>query len=86
MWSHAIRLDAVKVCKGLVQHRRIAPSGLCDSDKVIKKRISYAFHSLTQTAIRLPSLRMRTLIKRGSDDTISEGDCIDPRGLGTQLA
>ena len=25
------------------------------------------------------------LIKRGSDDTISEGDCIDPRGLGTQL-
>ena len=28
---------------------------------------------------------MRTLIKRGSDDTISEGDCIDPRGLGTQL-
>ena len=28
---------------------------------------------------------MRTLIKRGSDDTISEGDWIDPRGLGTQL-
>ena len=28
---------------------------------------------------------MRTLIKRGSEDTISEGDCIDPRGLGTQL-
>ena len=37
------------------------------------------------TRLLLTYTPMRTLIKRGSDDTISEGDCIDPRGLGTQL-
>ena len=62
------------------QMDRVAALGVCEGGKG-NDVVYYAYYVIYITQ----ATPMRTLIKRGSDDTISEGDWIDPRGLGTQL-